>query len=70
MSGQNWHSPVKTSNLPNKCPMTGTNLQACNANKEAKVSFKSSTLAILLISQRHTVYQRKDKKKKTEKLIK
>ena len=29
MSGQTQHSPVKTSNLPDKCPMTGANLQAC-----------------------------------------
>ena len=29
MSGQNWNSPAKTSNLPDKCPMTGANLQAC-----------------------------------------
>ena len=30
MSGQTQHAPVKTSNLPNKCPMTGTNLEACH----------------------------------------
>ena len=29
MSGQSQHSPVKTSNLPDKCPMSGANLQAC-----------------------------------------
>ena len=29
MSGQTQHSPVKTSNLPDKCSMTGANLQAC-----------------------------------------
>ena len=29
MSGQTQHSPVKTSNLTDKCPMTGANLQAC-----------------------------------------
>ena len=29
MSGQTQHSPVKTSNLPDKCPMSGANLQAC-----------------------------------------
>ena len=28
MSGHTQHSPVKTSNLPDKCPMTGANLQA------------------------------------------
>ena len=28
MSGQTQHSPVKTSNLPDKCPMSGANLQA------------------------------------------
>ena len=28
MAGQTRHSPVKTSNLLDKCPMTGTNLQA------------------------------------------
>ena len=26
MSSQTWHSPVKSSNLPDKCPMTGANL--------------------------------------------
>ena len=30
MSGQTQHSPVKISNLPDKCPMTGANLQACS----------------------------------------
>ena len=30
MSGQTQHSPVKTSNLTGKCPMTGANLQACD----------------------------------------
>ena len=29
MSDQTQHLPVKTSNLPDKCPMTGANLQAC-----------------------------------------
>ena len=29
MSGQTQHSPVKTSNLPDKCPMSGANLQPC-----------------------------------------
>ena len=29
MSDQTQHSTVKTSNLPDKCPMTGANLQAC-----------------------------------------
>ena len=29
MSGQTQHWPVKTSNLPDKCPMSGANLQAC-----------------------------------------
>jgi len=28
MSGQMQHSSAKTSNLPDKCPMTGANLQA------------------------------------------
>ena len=28
MAGQTQHSPVKTSNLLDKCTMTGTNLQA------------------------------------------
>ena len=30
MSGQTQHSPVKISNLLDKCPMTGANLQACS----------------------------------------
>ena len=30
MSGQTLHSPVKTSNLLDKCAMTGAHLQACN----------------------------------------
>ena len=29
MSGQTQYPPAKTSNLPDKCPMTGANLQAC-----------------------------------------
>ena len=29
MFGQTQHSPVRTPNLPDKCPMTSTNLQAC-----------------------------------------
>ena len=29
MTGQTRHLPVKISNLPDKCPMTGANLQAC-----------------------------------------
>ena len=29
MSGQTQYSPVKTSNLLDKCPMSGTDLQAC-----------------------------------------
>ena len=33
MSGQIQHSAVKTSNLPDKCPMTRANLQACNKYK-------------------------------------
>ena len=28
MTGQTQHLPVKISNLPDKCPMTGANLQA------------------------------------------
>ena len=33
MSGQTQHSPVKTSNLPDKCPMSGANLQACSGTQ-------------------------------------
>ena len=40
-----------------------------NANKQAKVSIKTPTLAILLISQRHTVYQRKDRKKQQKRYL-
>ena len=33
MSGQTKHWPVKTSNLPDKCPMISANLQACYREK-------------------------------------
>ena len=42
MSGQTQHSPVKTSNLPDKCPMSGANLQACD-----NIYFVSFTVAFI-----------------------
>ena len=33
MSDQTAQFPVKTSNLPDKCPMTGANLQPCVGRK-------------------------------------
>ena len=43
MSGQTQHWPVKTSNLPDKCPMSGTNLQAC-AKLDARRQLKPKIL--------------------------
>ena len=40
MSGQTQHSPVKTSNLRDKCPMTVANLQACNVAPITSATFR------------------------------
>jgi len=47
MSGQTQHLPVQPSNLPDKCPMTSANWQACYNSFGAILDFLIGDLFII-----------------------